>query len=210
MKKKILIIIGVVILIVMIIVLIRFNIYMNLDKKYDQMNAKDNYYYYSETETTVMNYWKKDNIHKVNVKYLKGEGNLTFWKNEDTNEYYMFNEAKNKTYSKYVGNNGMMVENLPLTGYNVSSENRIGINLMFAINPLCTISSNKYENKDCYILGYLEEGSSKEWIEKETGLPLYIEFANGAYRKIHYSFDTVTDEDVKIPNIQEYTLIENQ
>ena len=199
MKKKILITIGIIIVILTIIVLIRFNIYMNLDKKYDEMNARNNYYYYSETE----------NIHKVNVKNVKGEGNITFWKNTDTNEYYVFNETKNKTYSKYIGNNGMMVENLPLTGYNVSSENRLGINLMFAINPFCTISNGKYENKRCYILGYLEEGSSKEWIEKETGLPLYIEFANGTYRKIQYSFDTVTDEDIRIPNIEEYTLIED-
>ena len=209
MKKKILIIIGIVILIVGIIVLMRFSIYMDLDKKYDKMNAKDNYYYYSETENTIMTYWKKGNIHKLNTKQVNGTGNLTFWKNSDTNEYYMFNETTNKTYSKYIGNNGMMVENLPLTGYNVSKENRLGINLMFAINPLCTIANGKYENKDCYILGYLEKGSSREWIEKETGLPIYMEFANGAYRKIHYSFGTVTDEDVKMPNIEEYTLIEN-
>ncbi len=209
MKKKILIIIGIILLVVAIIVLVRFCIYMDLDKKYDEMNARNNYYYYSETEGTIMNYWKKDNIHKVTVKNVKGEGNLTFWKNGDTNEYYMFNEAKNKTYSKYTGNNGMMVENLPLTGYNVSSENRIGINLMFAINPLCTISNGKYENKDCYILGYLEEGSTKEWIEKETGLPLYMEFGNGMYRKIQYSFGNTTDEDVKMPNIEDYALNEN-
>ena len=207
MKKKILIIISSIILILAIIVLIRFNIYMELDKKYDEMNAKSNYYYYSETETIAMTYWKKDNIHKENMKNIKGEGNLTFWKNGNTNEYYMFNETKNKTYNKYIGNNGMMVENLPSTGYYESSENRIGINLMFAINPFCIISSGKYEDKDCYILGYLEEGSSKEWIEKKTGLPLYIEFANGTQRKIQYSFDTVTDEDVKMPNIEEYTLI---
>ena len=158
---------------------------MDLDKKYDEMNAKNNYYFYSETTDTIMTYWKKDNIHKVNMKNIKGEGNLTFWKN------------------------GMMVENLPSTGYYVYSENKVSTNLMFAINPLCTISSGKYEDKDCYILGYLEEGSSKEWIEKETGLPLYIEFANGTSRKIQYSFDTVTDDDIKMPNIEEYTLMEN-
>ena len=209
MKKKILITIGIVIFIIAILILIRFSIYMDLDKKYEDMNAKNNYYFYSETADTIMTYWKKDNIHKVNIKNIKGEGNLTFWKNVDTNEYYMFNETKNKTYSKHIGNNGMMVENLPLTGYYVSSENKVGINLMFAINPCCTILSGKYEDKDCYILGYLEEGSSKEWIEKETGLPVYMEFANGISRKIQYSFDTVTDDDVKMPNIEEYTLMEN-
>ncbi len=209
MKKKILIIIGIVIFIVAILILIRFCIYMDLDKKYDETNARSNYYFYSETDTSVMTYWKKDNIHKANMKNIQGEGNLTFWKNGDTNEYYMFNETKNKTYSKYIGNNGMMVENLPSSGYYVYAESRLGINLLFAINPVYTISSGKYEDKDCYILGYLEEGSSKEWIEKETGLPLYIEFANGTHRKIQYSFDTVTDEDVKIPNIEEYTLLEN-
>ncbi len=209
MKKKILIAIGIIIFIVAILILIRFNIYMGLDNKYDEMNAKNNYYFYSETAETIMTYWKKDNIHKVNMKSVKGESDLTFWKNGDTNEYYMFNDAKNKVYSKYNKNNGMMVENLPPTGYYVHSENKVSANLMFAINPLCTISSGKYEDKDCYILGYLEEGSSKEWIEKETGLPLYIEFANGTSRKIQYSFGTVTDDDVKMPNIEEYTLMEN-
>ncbi len=209
MKKKILIAIGIIVLIIGIIILVRFSIYMDLDKKYDEMNAKNNYYFHSETDTTVMTYWKKDNIHKLNMKSVKGEGNITFWKNEDTDEYYMFNETKNKTYRKYDENNGMMVENLPLTGYYVTPENKVSISLMFAINPLFTISSGKYEDKDCYILGYLEEGSSTDWVEKETGLLVHVEFENGTNRKIQYSFDTVTDEDVQMPNMEEYTLLED-
>ena len=93
MKKKILITIGIVIFIIAILILIRFNIYMGLDNKYDEMNAKNNYYFYSETAETIMTYWKKDNIHKVNMKSVKGESDLTFWKNGDTNEYYMFYET---------------------------------------------------------------------------------------------------------------------
>ena len=209
MKKKILIVVDIIILIIALIVLIRFNIYMSLDKKYDEMNAKSNYFYYSETSTTSMTYWKKGNIQKENVRNLKGEGHLTFLKNGDTNEYYIFNESGNKTYRKLNENNGTMIENLPTSGYYVPSNGRLGINLMFAINPFCTISSGKYEDKDCYILGYFEQGSPKEWIDKETGLPVYIEFSNESNRKIQYSFGTVTYEDVKIPNIEEYVQIEN-
>ena len=159
MKKKIFIVFGIIIFIIAIIVLLRFSIYMDLDNKYDNMNAKNNYYYYSETENTIMTYWKKDNIHKLNIKQVKQDGSITFWKNSDTNEYYMFNETKNKTYRKSIGNDGMMVENLPLTGYNISKGDRIGINLMFAINPLYSISSEKYGDIDCYKLEYWEEGS---------------------------------------------------
>ena len=51
-------------------------------------------------------------------------------------------------------------------------------------------------------------GEQEEFIEKETGLILYS--SNGENRKITYSFDSVTNEDIKMPDINEYKLIENK
>ena len=204
MWKKVLIIIGIIIFILAIIVLMRFNIYNTINKKYDEMNQKDNYYFYSESSDSIMKYWKKGKVHKMNIQQIKGNGNLTFWENTDTNESYVFVETTKK-YSK--GNEFLMVKNLPLFGYYVMPQERFGITLMFALNPMCTIYSGKYENKDCYILGVLEEGSAKEWIDKETGLLLYRE-EDDDNRKIQYSFDIVTDEDIKMPNLSEYELTE--
>ena len=42
-------------------------------------------------------------------------------------------------------------------------------------------------------------GEQEEFIEKETGLILYS--SNGENRKITYSFDIVTNEDIKILDI---------
>ena len=70
-----------------------------------------------------------------------------------------------------------------------------------AINPTLYIGSKEYNGINCY---YIKQFDYEEFIDKETGLILYSNYDNDI-RKIYYTFDEVTDEDVKKPNIQEYT-----
>ncbi len=76
---------------------------------------------------------------------------------------------------------------------------------MLAINPTVYIGSLDYDNKECY---YIKIGEQKELIEKETGLLLNTK-SDSDERKLTYSFESVTDEDVEKPDISQYTLQEN-
>ncbi len=203
-KKKILIALLIIILILLIIVAIRWRIFYSINEKYDISNKSNNYYYQSTSKDTILTYWKKENINKLNCKQVNGEGNLTFWEDEKTGESFVFIEV-NKTYSRH---NGFTVKSMPAIGFYVSPEERAKITFLFAINPFITLYSGTYEGKQCYIWGYSEAGNgTKEWIEKDTGLVVYQETTKGEFsRKVEYSMNTVTDEDIKMPNIAEYTL----
>jgi len=43
-------------------------------------------FYYSETEETIMEYWRKDGIMKLNVRQINGVGDITFWEDTKTGE----------------------------------------------------------------------------------------------------------------------------
>ena len=73
---------------------------------------------------------------------------------------------------------------------------------LLALNPTVFIWTKEYDGKDCYDV---KVGEQEEIIEKETGLLLSTKFEDNE-RKLSYSFDTVTDEDVKMPDISQYTL----
>ncbi len=62
------------------------------------------------------------------------------------------------------------------------------------------ITSDRYNGKECYCISGLEI----MWVDKETGLILK-EIPDEGYTTIDYdyTFETVTDKDVEIPNISE-------
>ena len=90
----------------------------------------------------------------------------------------------------------------------------------------------KYDNKNCIILeiktvydnegwGFEEELGKyngkdmtyKIWIEKETGAILKNEFKcedNEFVMEYKYEFNCITDEEIKIPDITEYNIIEKE
>ena len=197
--KKILILIVLILLILLVIVFYRYNILTTLQEKNYIYNEKSNCYYYSESDNTIMEYWKKDGIIKLNTRQLNGNGNITFWLNTNTNEEYIFWNEPEKYYSE---EEGVTLKRLP-QGMMFAEDAKV--RLMMAVYPGLYIGSQKYEGKDCY---KIKIGEQEEFIEKETGLVLYS--SNGENRKITYSFDCVTNEDIKMPDINEYKLIENK
>ena len=75
---------------------------------------------------------------------------------------------------------------------------------LLAINPTIHISTKNYEGKECY---RIKIDNQEELIEKDTGLLLKVTTEDDE-RILKYSFDNVTDEDVKMPDISEYELKE--
>ena len=199
MKHKFLHIIITIVVILIIVLLIlaisRFYILSKIQENNEFYEAQNNCYYYSETNNAIMEYWRKDSIMKLNIKYLSNNSDMTFWKNLDTNEDLIFYNSNEKTYSN---SNGGMIERLPI---GITFTENIGTRILMAINPTLYIGSKEYKGINCY---YIKQFDYEEFIEKETGLILYNNYDNDI-RKINYTFNEVTDEDVQKPNIQEYT-----
>ena len=100
----------------------------------------------------------------------------------------------------------MLIEHLPapsVMGYTEEKE----IRFLMSLNILWQIGVEQYNGKDCY---YIKEGESEFFIEKESGLILHSLYNGKIDRKIDYTFDTVTDENIKKPDLSEYKLIENR
>lgn len=194
LSKKILLLVLSIALIYVLTVIYKYSILTIIQKRNEESNNSNNRYYHSVTQDTIIEVYKKDGIMKVNLQAVQGDGDITLWKNENTGEEYVFwNDSK--IYSK---NNGGIMGISPssmMTAPDFLSR------LMVAIHPMMFVGTQKYNGTYCYNLKF---DDVYEIIEKETGHILYTN--NGGSRSIKYSFDTVTDEDVKLPDISEYEL----
>lgn len=199
MKHKLLHIIITIIFILLIILVVlaisRFFILSKIQENNEFYESQNNCHYYLEGNNAITEYWRKDSIMKLNIKYLDNNSDMIFWKNLDTNEDLIFYNSNEKIYSN---SNGGMIERLPI---GITFTENIGTRILMAINPTLYIGSKEYNGINCY---YIKQFDYEEFIDKETGLILYSNYDNDI-RKIYYTFDEVTDEDVKKPNIQEYT-----
>lgn len=199
MKHKFLhIIITIIFILVIILVILaisRFSILSKIQGNNEFYESQNNCHYYLESNNAIMEYWRKNSIMKLNIKYLDNNSDMTFWKNSNTNEDLIFYNSNEKTYSN---SNGGMIERLPI---GITFTENIGTRILMAVNPTLYIASKEYNGISCY---YIKQFNYEEFIEKETGLILYSNYDNDI-RKIRYTFNEVTDEDVKKPNIQEYT-----
>ena len=202
--EKILIILLTILVVYFITVFIKYIIFTKISIRYEVSRESSNFYYYSESEETIFNYWQKDNIKKLNVKQVNGEGNLTFWKDEKTGEELVFVEA-NKTYSET--ESAMFVS---LAGSTIVPlrEERL-IRLVISLNPTVFIYGDKYNDVKCYTIKYLGDRIFTEKVDKETGLILYSEDSSMGPTLRKYTFNLVTDEDVKKPDVSKYKLENN-
>ena len=194
LSKKILLVILGVILIYILTVAYKYTILTIIQKRNEVSNNSNNRYYHSVSQDTIIEVYKKDGIMKVNLKSVQGDGDITVWKNENTGEEYVFWNAT-KIYSK----NGGMIMGLSPSSM-ITAPDFIS-RLMVAIHPMMFVGTQKYNGTSCYNLKF---DDVYEIIEKETGHILYTN--NGGSRNIKYSFDIVTDEDVKMPDISQYEL----
>ena len=188
-------IIFILVIILVILAISRFFILSKIQENNEFYESQNNCHYYLESNNAIMEYWRKGSIMKLNIKYLDNNSDMTFWENSDTNEDLIFYNSNEKTYSN---SNGGMIERLPI---GITFTENIGTRILMAINPTLYIGSKEYNGTNCY---YIKQLDYEEFIEKETGLILYSNYDNDI-KKINYTFNEVTDENVKKPNIHEYT-----
>lgn len=193
--KKLLLIVFVLLVIYAISVGYKLSILNKIAEKNEESKNLENYYYYSIANDTLMEYFKKDGIIKMNVRQARGNGNITFWKDSNTGEQLIFwNETK--LYDKAEGG---ILESTPASMF-ASPDSTA--NIMMAIHPLVFIGTQKYNDIECYNIKF---NTVYEVISKDKGLLLYSNEENNM-RNIQYKFNTVTDNDVAKPNLSEYTL----
>ena len=194
--KKLILIVLVLLIIYAISVAYKLIILNKISEKNEENNNLDNYYYFSIANNSLMEYFKKDSIIKINMRQARGNASITFWKDCNTGEQLMFiNETK-----QYDKAEGGILENIPismLVSYDFTT------NIMLAIHPFVFIGTQKYNDIECYKIKF---NTVYEVISKDRGLLLYSNDGNNM-RNIQYKFNTVTDDDVAKPNLSEYTLI---
>lgn len=196
--EKFLVIILFIVLVIYLTIAWRYYILVDIEKENNANLSKTNCYYSLESNSTIIQSWKKDAITKINMKKKIGGEDITFWNDSNTGEGYVFYNVE-KIYSE---NKGGILGARPRSI--TTSYDNLG-KFMLAINPTVFVGFKNYENKECY---HIKIGGQEELVEKETGLLLNTK-DDGNERKLTYSFDTVTDEDVEKPDISQYTLPEN-
>ena len=197
--KRFIFLVFAIVLLIILIIGIRWRILYNMQETYNKTALDDNWYYYSETEDTIMNVYRKGTIWKTNTRQKNGEGNLTFWKDTSTGESYVFFENPVK---KYKEDNEIFTSILQTSSL---STNDNSTRILMAATPIMWIGTGEYDEKDCYTI---KAEGHKEYIDKETGLLLAIFQDNKQIRSIEYKFGEVTDEDVAKPDLSQYEYME--
>ncbi len=197
--KRFILIVLLVILILGLIIAFRWKILSNIQENYNKTTLLDNWYYYSETDSTIMKVYRKGSIWKMNTRQKNGDGNLTFWKDISTGEAYIFYEDPIK---KYTEDKGGMVMDLPSSGIYTQEERT---RVLMSATPTLWIGTANYNGIDSYII---EIGGHREYIDKQTGLLLATFEDNMPVRVVEYEIGSVFDSDVEKPDVSEYEYLE--
>ena len=88
--KRFIFLVFAVVLVIILIIGIRWRILYNMQESYNETTLENNWHYYSDSEDTIMNVYRKGTIWKMNTRQKNGEGNLTFWRDTSTGESYVF------------------------------------------------------------------------------------------------------------------------
>lgn len=192
-KIKFVLIIFIIIVVMLLgIIFFRYNILKDILTRYNKSISDINYYYSYENEDYTNSVWRKGDL-ILQESYLKSDNSKVItWRDRTTNEGYKLFE-KSKVYSTDAsGINEAPVNSIIL-------ENNKLIEL--ALNFNCKITSKKYDNTMCW---YIELNNSEAYIDKETGISLYIKNEDEE-GKNQYKAKSVNDIDVQKPDISEYT-----
>ncbi len=227
--KSVLLAIGIIVLIAFVIFLnnfIKINSIMNRAEKSLQSNN-----FYKETsqmlgnnETSITKEYYKDGKYKSIWMIYSDNGVETKsieYANSNSDERTYINETDKKAVIEKGDVPEMKnknIKNVPfVTGRN-SLFAKIGTTFVYSIN------TDTYDyGKEYYILKNRSENNRWEiWIDKETGLPIREINRGGAksffmgtnvvkeirdtIQSYKYEFDIVTDEDVEVPDLSNYTI----
>lgn len=197
--KKLIFLVVAIVLVIILIIGIRWRILYNMQENYNKTTLEDNWYYYSDSEDTIMNVYRKGTIWKVNTRQKNGDGNLTFWRDTSTGEAYVFFENSVK---KYTEDKGGFISDLQPSSLDTNNNST---RILMAATPIMWIGTDKYDGRNCYTI---KAEGHEEYIDKETGLLLAVFQDNKQIRSIEYEFGEVTDENVAKPDLSQYEYME--
>lgn len=197
--KRLIIFVFIVVMVIGLIIGVKWRILYNIQMLNEAKRIEREWYYHSEADSTIMDVYRKGSIYKTKLKQKGKDVALTYWENKQTGEAYVFFEKPTKKYQKAEGG---IITDLPMMGYYTEDEKA---RILMAAMPNIIITTGKYGEKDCYIISGFD---GKEYIEKDTGLVLATQHNNEETRKINYEFRTITDEEIAMPDINQYENIE--
>lgn len=194
-KKIVIIIVFIILALLVGIVVWRYNVLNNLSEKYEQSLKSSNIYYHSETNNSVIDYWRKGDIAKIILNNLASNFQRIQWVNAETNESITAFPIP-KIYSE--NDSGLMLSTLPTSQF-IGNGSPI---FLTSLLPTVFISSKEYNGQQCYCIS---SSGEKDYISKENGLMVYSELSSLGNSIRTYKFNTVTDEDIKRPDTTGYT-----
>lgn len=224
MKKKLLTILLLLFIIALIIFVAnttrKFIIIKDLQNKVAECGKKENIYTKVDGESAIVEKFIKDGVEKDVIK--KRDDTVTFIqviKEHERKNYVIAGEQKTLTISKEEKND--------LASKVVSFVDTATWKEMLYDSIVSKIYTEKVDGYECYVIDSMKntniiynEGtiSLKMYLNKETGLAVKkvetIKNENGLTQEnittYNQKFDVVTDEDMKEPNIEEFTIKENQ
>lgn len=140
-------------------------------------------------------------IYKDGTGYLIHDNNGAFW--EDSNKKYMLllNDKKYVVIDKSEGPIGMADPTISIGAY-IMIGNEENFNLFKSVlTTSFDIHEEEYGNHQCYVI--LFDGH-KIWVDKETMFILRHDY-EGQVTEFFVEIGTVTNEDVALPNLSDYT-----
>ena len=214
MKKKVIKVLVIVLILALIIWGgLTFQKMMLLEKIQDkalEINQKDNGYCkitYYEGENAV---YSSEFYKKGSKILLKMKGNRVAYKDISTNEAWLISNDE-KIAIKYKPEN-ILINDIPNPSY-IGEEDSFKYNLIYSLTS--SLTSEKVGDTNCYKFNNFGQ---KVWINKENLLPKKITVGivekDGKKYKTYYMYEynwgTVTDEQVKLPDLTEYSIKEQK
>lgn len=212
---------GLAILLILIIIgfalgitaLYRFTIIQNIFKKINE-NIKINNYYFKISVTDGNNNSETQAFYKDGIGKSIASNGLYSW--VDGKDAYLVDEENKKIYVLDINDNTNAITLVSadmfssvIPGYNKN----IFQKFLLACDLKTKIKSTKLDGKDCYIIKTSENNFVKTvWIEKESKNPVKAEIGNQNKNLLEYNyelkFNSTNLEDIELPNIREYTIID--
>ena len=205
--KKILIVIGVIFIILLIAVIRKFMILSHLENISKSMINSNNYYVetYSLQENCmqIAKSYNKENTYltvlETTSKNTGQENQLTVYDN-GTETIRIIQTAEEKI--ALVGGTAVGGK----ISVNVYATYGQGFWSKFQLAMLSTITTEKINNRDCYLVESVF--GWKKWIDKETGLVIR-EYNNGDITDFYHEFDVVENSDIQKPDISDCKIVNN-
>ena len=227
--KKIWLILSLILLIVIILFIVltarKFIIIGDLEEKVNQQNARNNIYVKVDTSDISGEIFKKDDTIKAILNYKDSDTKVIQVASGTTRTVYTESNAEsdaedsadsNTEKKAYVNENETLNTNVIS---NAVATDGFWSKLNFSL--LSHITTELLEDTEYYVLENKHNSNFmlpvncdnlKVYIEKETGLiwkeVLIFEDGTEETTTYEYSFDTVTDDDIQVPDITEYEVQE--